>query len=443
MRHRTPFVTVLLTSALAVALPAPADGQLGRLRNAAKRAVESEAESMVDRLVRDAIRCAVGDQACVDNAEEDGEEVIFVDDDGEIIVDEEGNPITDPERARATVPPGDQPGEGLWANYDFVPGDQILFYDDFSGDRVGDFPRRLEFIEGNWEIVEGGEKRYLRATSAGLAKIPLPETLPDRFTVEFAVNTTHGNSSMWLTTGPAFHGRDRSYQGSAATVRSTEAGLQSVGDVGPVSMTLYEQEFLASFRDDHMPKSFRFMADGEYVKIYMNEHRVANVPNAVFPRTDALYIAVTSVSPGSPGLIGPIRIASGGRDLYDRLEADGRVATQGILFAVDSDRIRPESTPTLDEIGSMLQDHDELRIAIEGHTDSDGDEAYNLDLSDRRAAAVKAFITTKYGVDGARLEASGLGESQPLVDNATPEGKQQNRRVELVRLPADDRERSK
>ena len=114
------------------------------------------------------------------------------------------------------------------------------------------------------------------------------------------------------------------------------------------------------------------------------------------------------------------------------------MSTQGILFEVDSDRLRPESTPTLDEIGRMLEDHPELKIAIEGHTDADGDEAYNLDLSDRRAAAVKTFITSRYDLGDSRLETLGFGESQPVADNATPEGRQQNRRVELVRLSTND-----
>ncbi len=135
-------------------------------------------------------------------------------------------------------------------------------------------------------------------------------------------------------------------------------------------------------------------------------------------------------------MIGPIRVAAGGLDLYDALARDGRVSTQGILFAVDSDEIRPESTPTLKEIGAMLTDHADLRLAIEGHTDSDGDEAYNLDLSRRRAAAVKAFIVSTYGVDASRLETEGYGEGKPVADNGTPEGKQQNRRVELVRQGA-------
>jgi outer membrane protein OmpA-like peptidoglycan-associated protein len=178
----------------------------------------------------------------------------------------------------------------------------------------------------------------------------------------------------------------------------------------------------------------RVMGDGEYLKVYLGERRVANVPNAVFPRADSLFIAVAGGEERRPVLLGPIRIAGGGRDLYNRLAEEGRVATQGILFATNSDRIRPESTPTLEEIGKMLRDYPELRIGIEGHTDGDGEEAYNQQLSERRAAAVEAFLVEEYGIREDRLQTAGFGESRPVADNSSPEGKQQNRRVELVRL---------
>ena len=170
------------------------------------------------------------------------------------------------------------------------------------------------------------------------------------------------------------------------------------------------------------------------MKMYLGEQRVANVPNAVFPRSDTLFVSVTAAAEKYPILIGPIRIAGGGRDLYDRLARDGRAAIHGILFATNSDRIRPESTPTLDEIGKMLEEHPDLRISIEGHTDSEGEEAYNRSLSERRAAAVKAFIVEAHGIQPDRLQTAGFGESKPAADNGTPEGRQQNRRVELVRL---------
>lgn len=429
MRSRTLVGTVALACAAALALPPPADAQFNRLKDAAKRAAEGEAASQVERLVREAIRCAVDDPRCVEEAEAAGEEVIFVDEDGEVITDDDGAPITDREQALAAAPPSDTPGEGIWENYDFVPGDRIVFFDDFSSDNVGDFPRRFEFLSGTWDVVESGGRRYLRATSTGSVKIPLPEALADRFTIEYEASITHGNGWVRLTTGPAYHVRERTYAGSAPTVAWRAAGLDPVRAIGPRAMALHDHDFPS---DGVAP--FRIMADGEYMKLYLGEQRVANVPNAIFPRTDALYLAASSATREHPILIGPIRIAAGGRDLYDRLASDGRVATQGILFATDSDRLRPESTPTLEEIGNMLREHPELRLSIEGHTDSDGDEPHNQNLSERRSASVARFLVDRYGIAPARLQTAGFGESRPIADNGTPEGKQQNRRVELVRL---------
>ena len=80
------------------------------------------------------------------------------------------------------------------------------------------------------------------------------------------------------------------------------------------------------------------------------------------------------------------------------------------------------------------RDSDRLKLLIEGHTDSTGDAAHNLDLSKRRAEAVKAVLVGQFQVDAGRLSAAGLGATKPVEPNDTPQGKAQNRRVELVKL---------
>jgi OmpA-OmpF porin, OOP family len=176
--------------------------------------------------------------------------------------------------------------------------------------------------------------------------------------------------------------------------------------------------------------SGRVTVDGNYAKVYVNEHRVANVPNFADVRGSKIGFWCDA------GMaLGGIRVAEGGRKLYEALAADGRVATQGIYFDTGSDRIRPESAPTLKEIAAMLREHQELRLRVEGHTDNVGAAATNLALSTRRAEAVKAYLATVMQVDGSRLEASGLGSTKPAMPNTTPEGRQTNRRVELVKLP--------
>ena len=174
------------------------------------------------------------------------------------------------------------------------------------------------------------------------------------------------------------------------------------------------------------------MADGKYVKVYENGVRVANVPNANIGRGKVVVVGVPG-NDDEPGFLSNIRIAAGGKPLYDAIMADGRVATHGILFDTGSDRIRGESKPTLDLIGQMLNQHADLKLMIEGHTDNVGSATSNQTLSDKRAAAVRQFLVSTYHIDGSRLTSKGLGATKPAVSNDTPEGRQQNRRVELVK----------
>lgn len=120
-------------------------------------------------------------------------------------------------------------------------------------------------------------------------------------------------------------------------------------------------------------------------------------------------------------------------ELNDQLEKIGRSRIYGIHFDLDSDVIRPESKLILDKIASLLAAKPAWRLMIEGHTDATGRTGHNLELSRRRAAAVKHYLVSK-GVDTSRLETVGFGESRSVASNETALGRGQNRRVELVRL---------
>jgi outer membrane protein OmpA-like peptidoglycan-associated protein len=111
----------------------------------------------------------------------------------------------------------------------------------------------------------------------------------------------------------------------------------------------------------------------------------------------------------------------------------GRADVYDLYFDFNSDTLREESEPTLREIADVLRRHADWRLSVEGHTDSIGTDQANLDLSRRRAAAVKTALASRYQVDGARLTTTGYGESRPKDTNDTLEGRARNRRVELVR----------
>ena len=92
-----------------------------------------------------------------------------------------------PLAAQPARPAKDTANPKLWVNYDFVPGTRVLYYNDFSEDVVGNFPKRLGFKVGNMEVAELDGQRYLRATAPSVFTIPLPEVLPARFTIEMDV----------------------------------------------------------------------------------------------------------------------------------------------------------------------------------------------------------------------------------------------------------------
>jgi outer membrane protein OmpA-like peptidoglycan-associated protein len=127
-------------------------------------------------------------------------------------------------------------------------------------------------------------------------------------------------------------------------------------------------------------------------------------------------------------------LGAGAARLEESLAKTGRADVYSIYFAFNSDQIRDESEPTLQEIADVLRRHPDWKLAIEGHTDNIATDVYNRQLSERRAAAVKNALVSAKGVSAARLTTAGLGESRPKDTNDTVEGRARNRRVELVRI---------
>lgn len=131
----------------------------------------------------------------------------------------------------------------------------------------------------------------------------------------------------------------------------------------------------------------------------------------------------------------PLEITAGlleAEALKQQLDVGGRVAIE-VNFAVDEATILPDSQPQIDQVLELLRADPALRISIDGHTDDTGDAAHNQRLSEARAQAVVASLVAQ-GIDASRLEAKGYGQTQPVADNTSEEGRARNRRVELVRL---------
>ena len=127
-------------------------------------------------------------------------------------------------------------------------------------------------------------------------------------------------------------------------------------------------------------------------------------------------------------------ILTGRPDTRHKLVEEGKFATTGILFDFQSAVIRAESYAVVKEIASVLKQYKDIRIKVLGHTSSDGDDKANLELSQKRAAAVKELLSTEFGIEADRIEAEGRGEKEPVADNNTRDGKIANRRVEFIKI---------
>ncbi len=441
MWYRTflPLLTVLLLGSLCAET---AQAQIwDRMKDRAEREVERRAEDVTSRAVNsildemeDAVVCVATDPECISEAEANGDPVVITDEEGEVVEVRDGD---EPGEAAAAVEAAGvdaevaesspaRPGEGTWANYDFVPGNRILFATNFENETIGRFPQQLEFLGGMMQLVEWEGRTLLESTNLeSHFRIPLSEPLPERFTIEFDAYISSGRLGMRTGVFMTSISRPRDFGRHAQSYFLLGRSESGIG--GPNESL----RSVTAYRNELTP--IRIAVDDTYGTMYVNEQRVANMPVLQIERNEFIEIVIGGRSE-NPTYITNLRVAAGGTQLYDRLMAEGRVSTQGIYFDTGSDTIRPESTGTLTEIGRMLAQNPDLRLRIEGHTDNVGDPESNRALSDRRASAVMTYLVNERGIAADRLEAVGMGADEPVADNDTEEGRQNNRRVELVRL---------
>ena len=171
--------------------------------------------------------------------------------------------------------------------------------------------------------------------------------------------------------------------------------------------------------------------DGKF-KAYMDDTRLINIPRLDFdPKGITLYSY--HASNDNIFYVKNARIAKGGVKYYDRVMQDGKIIVNGIRFDVNKSTLKPESMGAINEIYTLLKDNPDLKFSVEGHTDSQGDDAFNMKLSEERAETVKNTLL-KMGISADRLASKGWGESKPISNNASPEDMANNRRVEFVKI---------
>ena len=175
------------------------------------------------------------------------------------------------------------------------------------------------------------------------------------------------------------------------------------------------------------------------LRFWINDRKVFDIPRAIntADTMNQVYFNLdgSNYKEDEIGLfISNIKIATGLPDARHKLIEEGKFSTTGILFDVNAATIKPESNGVLKEVAEAIKTNANIKLKIIGHTDSDGADATNLELSRKRSEAVKASLVKDFGIDATSLETDGKGETVPVGDNKTKEGKAQNRRVEFVKL---------
>jgi len=342
----------------------------------------------------------------------------------------------------------EKPTMQTYSKFDFVPGDKVIFYDDFSLDATGDFPA-LWNTNGSAEVVTTNlfPGKWMKFNCRESIWISEQFKLPDNYTIEFDVIPTTGSDecaeSMCGYTVRLLQSVDpRTFDGGAVPGQAGFAYTVEYYGTPRYRTYINSEEAdglsLSGSNDDERNKQqlnqlyhISIWVQKSRLRLYQNETKLFDIPKA-FP-LPTIKIDRFRIESGA-AMISNIRIAVGAPDMRNKLMAEGKLVTYGIYFDVNKDVVKPESYGTLKSIASVLNENPAIRVKIVGHTDSDGADAANLELSKRRGASVKAELVKNFGIDALRLESDGMGETKPVAPNDTPSNKAMNRRVEFIKL---------
>lgn len=330
----------------------------------------------------------------------------------------------------------------IYSKFDFVPGEKVIFFDDFAADNIGDFPA-LWNTNGSGEVVTFGKYpgKWLKITNPrSIVTLLDPLTLPENYTIEFDVVPqkhlpSHNNTYYTFYLISTIKPKDILY------------GLARPGGTGIKLSFTYNQYFVSYYADGtpdvksiNSDAAIRQQGETKYhisiwvqkqrIRVYQDETKIFDLARAISDKVKYNMIRFTEGTP----LIGNVRIATGLPDMRNKLITEGKLVSYGIYFDVNSDKLKPQSAGTLKEIAGILTENPDLKIRIVGHTDADGNDAANLDLSKRRAAAVKNALVAAYSMEATRIETDGKGEKEPVAPNDNGTNKALNRRVEFIKL---------
>jgi len=327
-----------------------------------------------------------------------------------------------------------------YSNYDFVPGDKVLLYEDFSQDAVGDFPalwttnksgeiNTLNVAPGNWLNLNATEGNWWFLK---------PIEFPKNFILEFDIVPKKG--APRYAVGVAMYGENGFKEmsdpyacktGLIVTVAKTGWETEGLKAGSPKITGNSQLKPVVEEKVNHVI----IWVQNRRVRIYHQGEKVLDMPTNLYEDSKFTRLAFQLYRGAScASYITNVKITTASPDTRNKLLTEGKLVTYGIYFDVNKDIVKPESYGTLKDIAKILNEVPDVKVKIVGHTDADGQDAANLDLSKRRAASVKAELVKTFNVNGERLVTDGMGETKPIAPNDTPSNKALNRRVEFIKM---------
>ncbi len=334
----------------------------------------------------------------------------------------------------------------IYSKFDFVPGDKLLFFDDFSQDFVGDFPSKWN-TNGSGELVKinDSSNKWLKLISGSRTMyIPDVTDLPEEFTLEFDMVTKglhHKTSSqsyfnIIISDNNTF---DKNFNFGMVEIPFCQfiaRGLIVENNFN--GKRQIRNEIQVDIREQMTKQNHVSIAvNKQRFRLWINESKYVDIPRLLPENTKMksikLHLRGLNINK-EDFYVSNFKVAEGGVDLRRKLLSEGKISTNGILFDSGSANIQPQSLGIVRQISQVLMQEESLKLNIVGHTDADGADDVNLKLSKDRAAAVKEALITLYKIPADRLTTDGKGETQPVGDNSTTDGKAQNRRVEFIKI---------
>lgn len=326
--------------------------------------------------------------------------------------------------------------------YDFIPGERVILYDDFSQDAVGDFPalwtanapgeiNTLNIAEGKWLNLNSTDGNYFILKSIDF---------PKNFIIEFDIVPKKIGGR--IAAGLILYGEDKPkemdngpHPGTSGIMISIEKERwNTMGYKSSENTTITGSSAINPVEPEKVNHVIIWVQNRRF-RIYHKQAKVLDMPTNVYDGTKFNRLCFRLSRGASCGsYISNLRITDAAPDMRSKLLTEGKLVSYGIYFDVNKDVVKPESYGTLNEISKVLNENPDVKVKIVGHTDSDGADQANLDLSKRRGASVKEELVKSFNIDPARLESDGMGETKPVAANDTPGNKALNRRVEFIKL---------